>query len=184
MHNLLLALVFFLPAAAANGIPVLAALIPGLHKLNAPMDFGLHVRGRPLFGKNKTWRGLFTGIIAATLLLWLLQQLALRWHPLGNLMSDINYTQLHTWLLGPLLGAGALLGDAVESFIKRQLNYPPGKSWFPFDQIDFVIGAIVCTLPYVVLSISQYIWTFVVLMLLHVSFDRIGGIFHLKDRIH
>lgn len=184
MHNPLLVLVFFLPAAAATGIPVLAALIPGLRKLDAPMDFGLHVRGRPLLGKNKTWRGFLAGVIAATLLLWLQQQLALRWHPLFSLMDKINYTHLNTLLLGSLLGAGAMIGDAVESFVKRQIDYPPGKSWFPFDQLDFVIGAIVFTLPYVALSVSQYIWTFVVLMAVHVSVDRIGAIFHLKDRIN
>jgi len=37
--DVLFALWFFLPAACANGIPVLVALIPQLKKFDAPMDF-------------------------------------------------------------------------------------------------------------------------------------------------
>lgn len=36
-----------------------------------------------------------------------------------------------------------MTGDAVKSFFKRQRDMPPGSSWFPFDQLDFVIGALV-----------------------------------------
>jgi CDP-2,3-bis-(O-geranylgeranyl)-sn-glycerol synthase len=50
----------------------------------------------------------------------------------------------HQWLLiGLLLGVGALVGDAVKSFIKRRIGIPPGNSLAIFDQIDFVIGAII-----------------------------------------
>jgi CDP-diglyceride synthetase len=35
-----------------------------------------------------------------------------------------------------------MTGDAVKSFFKRRLGITPGKSWFPFDQLDFVLGAI------------------------------------------
>jgi CDP-2,3-bis-(O-geranylgeranyl)-sn-glycerol synthase len=183
MHDMLIALFFFLPAGAANGIPVLAALAPGLRKFDTPMDFGLKVRGRELFGKNKTWRGMIAGIIAATLLLWLQQQLTLHWHSLYALMDEINYTNLNPLILGPLFGVGALVGDALESFVKRQVGHAPGKSWFPFDQLDFIIGAIIFTLPCVALSLSQYAWAVVVLMVLHVLFDRGGELFHLKERI-
>lgn len=184
MHDMLIALFFFMPAGAANGIPVLAALTPGLRKLDTPMDFGLKFQGKELFGKNKTWRGLIVGILASTALLFLLQQLALHWHGLYTLLDEINYTRLNPLILGPLLGAGALVGDALESFVKRQIGHAPGKSWFPFDQLDFIVGAVIFTLPYIVLSLSQYAWTVVVLMVLHVAFDRGGEVFHLKDRIN
>jgi CDP-2,3-bis-(O-geranylgeranyl)-sn-glycerol synthase len=41
-----------------------------------------------------------------------------------------------------LLGFGALAGDSIKSFFKRRVGVKPGKRWFPFDQIDFVIGAL------------------------------------------
>jgi len=41
------------------------------------------------------------------------------------------------------LGAGALLGDAFKSFLKRRLKISPGTPWPPFDQIDWIIGAVI-----------------------------------------
>ena len=41
------------------------------------------------------------------------------------------------------MGAGAILGDLVESFIKRRLDRKPGTKFFPWDQLDFVIGSLI-----------------------------------------
>jgi CDP-2,3-bis-(O-geranylgeranyl)-sn-glycerol synthase len=30
----------------------------------------------------------------------------------------------------------------MKSFAKRRLAVAPGRSWFPFDQLDYVIGAL------------------------------------------
>ncbi|MBR9703121.1 CDP-archaeol synthase, partial [Candidatus Woesearchaeota archaeon] len=49
------------------------------------------------------------------------------------------------WWFGFLAGFGALLGDLVESFIKRQLGFKSGELFFPWDKIDFVIGAFALT---------------------------------------
>jgi hypothetical protein len=61
----------------ANVVPIFAVKIPGLSKLNAPMDCGLKFRGKRILGDHKTWRGLVCGLIFSTLTLWL-QQLAVR----------------------------------------------------------------------------------------------------------
>ncbi|HSX05849.1 MAG TPA: CDP-archaeol synthase, partial [Candidatus Saccharimonadales bacterium] len=73
--DILFALWFFLPAALANGVPVLVVKIPGLAKLEAPMDFGLSYRGKRILGAHKTWRGFIAGVLTSILTLWL-QQLA------------------------------------------------------------------------------------------------------------
>ena len=37
---------------------------------------------------------------------------------------------------------GALLGDIVESFFKRRAGKERGEDWIPFDQLDFLLGAL------------------------------------------
>jgi CDP-2,3-bis-(O-geranylgeranyl)-sn-glycerol synthase len=36
---------------------------------------------------------------------------------------------------------GALAGDAVKSFFKRQIGIAPGHRWLGPDQLDFIVGA-------------------------------------------
>jgi CDP-2,3-bis-(O-geranylgeranyl)-sn-glycerol synthase len=52
-------------------------------------------------------------------------------------------TSYDQWpVLGLLFGLGAMGGDSVKSFIKRRIGIPPGRPWVPFDQLDFVLGAL------------------------------------------
>ena len=62
-------------------------------------------------------------------------------------------------LMIPLLFAlcfGALLGDIVESFFKRRLGKNRGEDWLVFDQLDFIIGALVLSF---VMSLFLQIFT-------------------------
>ncbi|MBT4540542.1 CDP-archaeol synthase [Candidatus Woesearchaeota archaeon] len=138
MKLILQTLWLFLPALLANMTP---PLVKHLNVLNSPVDFGLMFRGKRLLGQNKTIRGLvfgvFIGIIVASLQTFLFRFNSFQW------LSIINYSEINFILLGGLLGFGALIGDLVESFVKRQFDIKPGKPFIPFDQIDFLIGAIV-----------------------------------------
>lgn len=130
------ALYFFLPAYAANMAPV---LVKGrLVLLDRPLDGGATFRGRRLLGDHKTWRGLVVGIVAGTAAIALQRLL----HALGCLdaVSLVDYGRVSPWL-GALLGFGALAGDAVKSFAKRQVGIAPGETWLVFDQLDFMCGA-------------------------------------------
>ena len=49
--------------------------------------------------------------------------------------------------LGLRFGLGAMAGDSAKSFFKRRLGIPPGQPWLPFDQIDFVLGALILVAP-------------------------------------
>ena len=40
------------------------------------------------------------------------------------------------------MGFGALGGDLIKSLFKRRLNRKPGQPFVPFDQLDFVVGAL------------------------------------------
>jgi hypothetical protein len=84
-------------------------------------------------------------------------------------------------LLGTALGFGALLGDALESMAKRQRGIRSGKSWLFFDQLDYIIGAILLSLPFVVVSLIDYVLMLVLWFGMHLLFSVIGWKLRLKD---
>lgn len=182
IREVLLALWFFVPAGVANAVPVLAAKIPGLRHLEAPMDFGKTYRGMRVFGAHKTWRGFIVGIVMATLALWLQQLLAMHFQWARTISVPIDYTQLPVLVLGPLFAIGALGGDAIESFFKRQRHVPPGHGWFPFDQIDYIIGGALITAPFIRLTVWQYGWLILLWLIAHVIVSYIAYLLKLKER--
>jgi CDP-2,3-bis-(O-geranylgeranyl)-sn-glycerol synthase len=174
------ALWFLLPAAIANVTPILAAHLPLLQTWNAPLDGGHQYKGKDIFGKHKTWRGIITGTLAA-LVVFALQQHAYDTYTWAKTISaGVNYTTL-PFLLGPLLGIGALGGDAAKSFFKRRLGIEAGKTWFPFDQLDYIFGAILVSLPFVVLPVRFYLWMLVLWFIVHLAASYVGWLLHLKD---
>ena len=58
---------FFLPAGFANMVPV---LFKWINFFNHPIDFNRQLNKKPIFGKNKTFRGLFFGILIAVLIVF------------------------------------------------------------------------------------------------------------------
>jgi CDP-2,3-bis-(O-geranylgeranyl)-sn-glycerol synthase len=46
-----------------------------------------------------------------------------------------------------MLSLGALTGDLIESFIKRRVNRSPGNPLPVADQIDFILGALLFSIP-------------------------------------
>lgn len=175
MSTLLLAFWFFAPAGPANFAPVFANKIPILNKWHTPLDFGKTYRGKPIFGENKTWRGLISGIVVGMFIAALQYNI---WIP-----PELAGKSLAFYLtLGGLLGFGALAGDALESFAKRQASITPGKSWFPFDQIDYVIGGILASLLIVRLPLVIYVWILVLYFVLHLLFAYIAFLLKLKDK--
>ena len=137
MNLIITALYFFLPAYFANMAPVIFGKI---NALPYPIDSNKKWRNRPIFGKNKTWGGLLYAIVLGTAIFYVQQTLYNI--PFFKGISLIDYTS-YSLALGFLLASGAILGDLIESLIKRRYNKEPGAEWFPFDQIDYVIGALV-----------------------------------------
>lgn len=181
LHDLLLALWFFLPPAFSNAVPIPVAAIPWLKRFEAPMDFGKTFRGKRVLGPHKTWRGMISGIIVATLTLWIQQELYRHYGWAHRLCLPVQYDKLPLFLLGPLFAIGALGGDAVKSFFKRQRGTPSGGSWVPFDQIDYVLGGILVSLPFVILPWSVYAWMIVLYIGAHLLVSYLGWLVGLKE---
>lgn len=182
LKDLFVALWFFVPAGVANVSPIFAAKLPILKHFSAPIDGGLILRHKRILGDHKTWRGLIVGIIAATLILWVQQLLAVHIPWLDAITRQVNYAQVPILVLGPLFAIGALGGDAIESFFKRQRDIQPGHAWFPFDQTDYIVGGILATVLVVPLSIWQYLLVIVAWLIIHLISSYIGWLTGLKDK--
>jgi len=125
---------FIFPAYCANAVPVLAG--GGL-----PMDFGRKFSdGRRVLGDNKTFRGFFFGW-AIGILVGLVECLVF-----GPAQFSILFS-----ILTPL---GALCGDLSGAFIKRRLAIAPGGLLPVVDQVDFVVGAILFSLPLAIVTLE------------------------------
>jgi len=118
------ALKFIFPAYCANAVPVITG--GGL-----PLDFGKKfLDGKPIFGKNKTFRGFFSGLAVGTAV---------------GFVESVFFD--YPLAFGLLLSLGALFGDLTAAFAKRRLGLSPGDLLPVVDQVNFVIGAILFSLP-------------------------------------
>jgi CDP-2,3-bis-(O-geranylgeranyl)-sn-glycerol synthase len=120
------ALYFIFPAYCANAAPV---IFGGGHPIDAGKVF---IDGKPIFGSHKTVRGFFAGLIVGTLV--------------GFVQNAVYPLYQSNLLLGFVLSLGALIGDLLDSFVKRRLGFPPGASFPILDQLDFVVGALLFSL--------------------------------------
>ncbi len=126
------ALNIIVPTYLTNATPV---LLGG----GKPIDFGKSFRdGERIFGDNKTWRGLFFGML------------------IGTVTGVGGYFLF--WkgflLLAILASTGALMGDLAGAFAKRRLKIRPGGVLIGVDQLDFVLGALLFVSPFYEISLG------------------------------
>ena len=104
----------FLPAYFANAAPVL------LHG-GGPLDGGMNWSdGKRILGDHKTVHGTLYGVAVGA----------------AVALAQGNLAQ------GLLFSVGAILGDLLFAFIKRRLGIQPGKPLLLWDQVGFIILAI------------------------------------------
>ncbi len=149
-------IIFMLPCYVANAAPV---LLGG----GARLDMGITLKDkRALLGKTKSIKGFLGGIAAGILAAGALSVL---WPTLlfGN--PQILF------FAGVMLSIGALVGDAVGSFIKRRFGIGAGKQCSILDQTDFVVGGLVFAYPfaYGIYTLPNLIFIIVVSYLLHIG---------------
>jgi hypothetical protein len=119
-----------------------------LSDLARPVDFEARLRGKRLFGANKTFRGLVAVGLGSGVLLALQSEVL---HDLAGPRSLelFDYSGVNGWLLGFGLGAAAMAAELPNSLIKRQMGIAPGKPvpglwavpFYVLDQVDLLLGA-------------------------------------------
>ncbi|HEX7042838.1 MAG TPA: CDP-archaeol synthase [Patescibacteria group bacterium] len=167
-----------LPGAISNMAPPIAAkLFPNF--LKSPIDMSKSFRGKRLFGDNKTIRGLFIGILLGEVAFLIQQMLA--GYAFFVSLNIIAYNSL-PWYFGFLFGIGALGGDLIKSFAKRQFGIPAGHTWIPFDQIDWIIGLLVVLLIFVKLPLSIIITGLTLGLILHIVVKFTGFLLGLDKK--
>lgn len=114
MDDLWLSVRLLLLLGVANSAPIAAKHLFG-RRWSAPLDAGWRfVDGRPLLGASKTVRGFVAAVAGAAVVAELLG-FSLR--------------------LGAEVGALAMVGDALSSFVKRRLGITPSGRATGIDQI-------------------------------------------------
>ena len=124
------ALLFIGPSYVANAAPL---VLGGGRPLDGGRNF---LDGRPVFGSHKTLRGLLAGIIAGSLV------------GLGESLVDPRLA-----LAGSAISLGAVSGDLLGAFVKRRLSVKPGGPLPILDQLDFVVGGLVLSFPFLPMSL-------------------------------
>jgi CDP-2,3-bis-(O-geranylgeranyl)-sn-glycerol synthase len=139
-------------------------------RLMLPLDGGLRLRGRRVFGENKTVRG-FVAIVPAA---------AIAFAGLFALLSAASpEIPAALWplsiggyaALGALAGLGFMAGELPNSFVKRQLDIAPGTAphrplpaivSFVADRVDSILGMLVAL--WIVVPTPAMLWLYVLLI--------------------
>lgn len=173
---------FMLPAYIAN----VSALIFGGGK---PLDFGRNFRdGRRIIGNGVTWKGTIIGTLIGTIIGIIQGSISAYYGNIFSLVPGIAIIQgpiptsiLQGALVGLFLGGGALIGDAVGSFIKRRIGIERGKPAPFLDQLDFVVGALVLASLIVFIPLNMIIIILIISIVLHLLTNMIAYLIGMKD---
>ncbi len=137
--------IFASPAFFANSVPVYTS---GLGRIDRGKNFR---DGKPLLGAHKTIGGALGGLLGGVMV-----GLAV---PLFFPEVFSQTTGYNIWIAF-LLGFGALLGDAIGSFIKRRTAIKSGRPFPIMDQVGFIIVALLLA---DIFMDFPYIWAWIII---------------------
>ncbi len=153
-------LIYIFPAYSANAVPV---VFGG----GRPLDFGRTLKdNRPIFGSHKTFKGFIAGLVVGTLV------------GFGESVVLENYSPL----LGFFLSLGALFGDLIGAFIKRRIGLSPGALFPVVDQLDFVLVALLFSLPVSPPSLSMAIVILIFTIPMHLLTNLLAYLTRIKSK--
>ncbi|MCW6166955.1 MAG: CDP-2,3-bis-(O-geranylgeranyl)-sn-glycerol synthase [Thermoplasmatales archaeon] len=136
---------------------------------------------RRVLGPSKTWSGFFVGsalgiaigLVEAGVILLAPPNLAVVPRLAPSIVAAIPVVSV--------IAFGAMIGDAVGSFIKRRIDRPSGSRVWLLDQFPFVLVPIALGFAfYPALFVATFanweaiIWVVLLTLLLHVGFNWVG----------
>ena len=147
--------------AVANGGPVLFARMLG-RRFADPIDGGVVLRdGHPILGRSKTWRGLAAAIVLAACVAVLIGL---------------------PWQAGALIGASAMAGDCLSSFVKRRLALEPSSMALGLDQVPESLLPAVASGVFLPLAFGDIVAIVLVFSLGELAISRLFYAVGLRDR--
>jgi len=171
---IIMSVIYFLPALIANALPVI--FIGKIIKRRTPLDMGRNfIDGKRVLGPNKTVEGFIVGAV-------------------GGLITGLTYYVLllrnpYIIFYGLVMGLGAMIGDSINSFIKRRLNIPSGDPFVPLDQLSFVLTSYVLVritgidgLSIGLIDLHHLSMIVVIVMIAHPVSNFIAYLLKLKDK--
>lgn len=167
----------FAPLLFAGAVAAVVLRFDLLACARRPIDCGATLRGVRLFGDNKTWRGLLVAVLAAALGAELQARL-----PAGLAARSLIEPGAPAFVVGALMGLGAILGELPNSFLKRRLGIAPGRTtkgplaavFYVLDQVDLLLGAWPLIAPFVRATLGHVVASFVVALAIHPTMSVIG----------
>lgn len=145
----------------ANGAPVIAKKLLG-GRFAQPLDGDARFfDGRPLFGRSKTLRGILVALIAAAA---------------GAPIIGID------WHVGLVVGATAMAGDLVSSFVKRRMGREPSSRVVGLDQIPEALFPMLAGAGIYGLSVADVVAGVALFFVGEVVLSRVLYRLRLRDR--
>jgi hypothetical protein len=145
----------------ANGGPVLFARMLG-RRFADPIDGGIVLRdGRPILGHSKTWRGLAAAVV---------------------LTAGVAVLIGLPWQAGALIGASAMAGDCISSFVKRRLALEPSSMALGLDQVPESLLPAVAFVVFLPLTFGDIVAIVLVFSLGELAVSRLLYAVGLRDR--
>jgi CDP-2,3-bis-(O-geranylgeranyl)-sn-glycerol synthase len=151
-----------------------------LRWLGRPIDAGITVRGRPLFGANKTYRGVVAVALGTAAGVGL--QVLLHRAGVAREAELLPYANLSVLGIGAALGAAAMLAELPNSALKRQLGIAPGtaaRGWasaifYVVDQVDMLVGVWIVLGIVIGATVPRILWSVVFLFVAHQFLTVVG----------
>lgn len=170
-------LYFILPAYFSNGSGLLFG--GGL-----PLDLGKSDKnGVRWVGDGVTWRGFIAGTLVGTLAGAV--QGYFGPYIIANfgqfIITPIAPNISQGIIIGFLLGFGALLGDAIGSFLKRRIGIGRGEPAPILDQLDFIIVALILVSLVVKLNLITVVLAIILTLIIHLLTNTIAYLLGIKD---
>ena len=146
-----------------------------------PIDGGRTFHGRPLFGVNKTWRGVFVMTVGTALGAALFLPLA----PPMTQPPSVGWAGL-----GAAMGLGYVVAELPNSFAKRRIGIPPGGEdnrgivGYLMDQSDSVVGVVLAFALVARPSVADILVLLLCGTLVHIGFDALLHVIGVKGTPH
>lgn len=142
---------------------------PFSKRFDIPIDNNNKIRGKPIFGRNKTFRG-FMAIVPATGIMFVIYASILSYLPEWFESGTWSYSITQYGLLGLVAGFSFMLGELPNSFLKRQFGILPGEtSRHPGcrflinvgDRVDSIIGMLLVLS--IVVNVPWQTWVYILI---------------------